>query len=344
LKEKKLRPPLVVRDSFFGGRCNAAKLYHECDVDEKIYYYDFTSLYPFVVKSKPYPIGHPERITNVENTDISNYDGFVFCRVLPPQNLYFPVLPLRLRGKLIFPLCFECAKIQNTKECQHTENERAITGTWTTMELKKSIEKNYKILEIYEIYHFSELSPQNSSEKGLFTDFINEYIKLKVEASGWPKDGMQESEKDEYVKLYKEKENIELNKDSIKYNAGMRALGKLVVVSFWGKFAQTSNHSKTEYITEPQEFFKLLGNNTLSVTDALLISEETLQVTYEKEDNFIETPGHQSIIVASFVTSYARLELYNILDKLNERVLYFDTGIIIILNACLLKTKILFFF
>ena len=54
------------------------------------------------------------------------------------------------------------------------------------------------------VYHFSELSPQNSSEKGLFTDFINEYIKLKVEASGWPKDGMQESEKDEYVKLYKE--------------------------------------------------------------------------------------------------------------------------------------------
>jgi hypothetical protein len=49
----------------------------------------------------------------------------------------------------------------------------------------------------------------------------------------------------------------------------MRAIGKLVVVSFWRKFAQSCNLNKTQYITEPQEFFKPLSDDIISVTDAL---------------------------------------------------------------------------
>jgi hypothetical protein len=329
LKSKKFRPPLEPRDSFFGGRCNASKLYHCCDGDEKIYYMDFTSLYPFVVKRKKYPTGHPIRLTKNFDTNISNYDGFIFCKILPPQNLYFAVLPVRLRNRLVFPLCYKCAQLQSLEECNHSDNERCIVGTWTTMEIKKSLEKNYKVIEVYEIWHFPDLVPRNLNDKGLFTEFINAYIKLKVEASGWPRNDMTETEKEEYVKLYEEKENIKLNKDSIQCNAGMRALGKLVVVSFWGKFGQSCNLSKTQYIAEPQQFFKLLSDSTVSVTDALLISDETLQVTYEKEENYIESPAHASIIIASWVTSYARLELYELLDRLQERVLYFDTDSVI---------------
>lgn len=40
------------RDSFFGGRTNASKLYYKISDDEKIKYADFTSLYPFVQKTK----------------------------------------------------------------------------------------------------------------------------------------------------------------------------------------------------------------------------------------------------------------------------------------------------
>lgn len=200
-----------------------------------------------------------------------------------------------MRNRLVFPLCYKCAQLQSLDECNHSVNERCIVGTWTTMEIKKSLEKNYQIIEIYEIWHFPELVPQNLNENGLFTEFINSYIKLKVEASGWPRNDMTETEKDEYIKLYEEKENIKLNKESIRYNAGMRALGKLVVVSFWGKFGQSCNLSKTQYITEPQQFFKLLSDSTVSVADALLISDETLQVTYKKE----ETISNLRLILAS---------------------------------------------
>ena len=44
--------PLNPRDAFCGGRTNAVKLYHLADIasGEKINYYDFTSLFPFINK------------------------------------------------------------------------------------------------------------------------------------------------------------------------------------------------------------------------------------------------------------------------------------------------------
>ena len=56
--------PLEPGDAFCGGRTNAVKLYHLIDVDsdEKMKYYDFTSLYPWINKNGRYPVGHPEII------------------------------------------------------------------------------------------------------------------------------------------------------------------------------------------------------------------------------------------------------------------------------------------
>ena len=48
------------RDSFFGGRTNATRLYCEAPEGQKIKYADFTSLYPSVNKQCRYPIGHPQ--------------------------------------------------------------------------------------------------------------------------------------------------------------------------------------------------------------------------------------------------------------------------------------------
>ncbi len=52
------------RDSLFGGRTNALKLYHKTAEGENVSYLDFTSLYPFVQSRKTYSIRHPEIILN----------------------------------------------------------------------------------------------------------------------------------------------------------------------------------------------------------------------------------------------------------------------------------------
>ena len=74
--------PLEPRDAFYGGRTNATKLFHECQGEERTFYYDFTSLYPFCNKTTPAVVGHPKIIT--ENfQDLSTCFGLVKCTELP---------------------------------------------------------------------------------------------------------------------------------------------------------------------------------------------------------------------------------------------------------------------
>jgi len=100
------------------------KLYHKCTGNEKIGYVDITSLYPCVQKYCNYPIGHPELHT--ENFgDVNKYFGIIKCKVLPPRELYFPVLPSRINNKLVFPLCRTCAEVLQNK-CNHSIEENCL--------------------------------------------------------------------------------------------------------------------------------------------------------------------------------------------------------------------------
>jgi len=53
--------------------------------------------------------------------------------------------------------CYQCYEFKSWK-CYHTDEERAITGFWTTVEIKKALEKGYKIMDIYEVQHFENKS------------------------------------------------------------------------------------------------------------------------------------------------------------------------------------------
>ena len=143
--------PLNPRHALYGGRTNAAKLYHCCQGDEQIRYVDFTSLYPHVNRSKTVPTGHPKIITENFDQNVSNYFGLIKCTVVPPRALFHPVLPYRTQGKLMFALCKTCADTCNQTPCTHSDAERAIRGTWCTIELEKALEKGYRLLQIHEV-------------------------------------------------------------------------------------------------------------------------------------------------------------------------------------------------
>lgn len=143
IKDVEIVDRLNPRDSFFGGRTNAVKLYHEGPA----HYVDFTSLYPYVNKYSTYPVGHPEVIT--ENFgNIHDYFGIIKCKVLPPRGLYHPVLPMKCNGKLMFPLCRMCAETLQQESCSHADDERMLLGTWVTEEVKKAVEKGYIIQKV----------------------------------------------------------------------------------------------------------------------------------------------------------------------------------------------------
>ncbi|XP_052696112.1 uncharacterized protein LOC128174652 [Crassostrea angulata] len=197
------------RDSLMGGRTNGCVLYKRASQGTQIKYVDFTSLYPFVNKTARYPTGHPEIITR-EFDDISNYFGLAKVKVLPPRGLFHPVLGYRSQGKLTFPLCRSCVERQQKEPCACSDADRALTGTHCTSELLKAIEKGYKILKIYEVYHWEDSTQYDPSSKtgGLFAPYINMFLKIKQEASGRPDWVKTEDDFARYIEMYEQREGI----------------------------------------------------------------------------------------------------------------------------------------
>ncbi|XP_071850632.1 uncharacterized protein [Apostichopus japonicus] len=205
------REALHPRRAFFGGRTNATVLRYDAKEGEQIKYIDVCSLYPFVNKFGIFPIGHPTIVT--ENFDgWETYHGLMYCRVVPPRKLYHPVLPYRTGNKLLFPLCRKCADEKQQSLCLHDDNDRALEGTWVTLELEKAVEKGYRIVEIFEVWHFDEFAQYNTEKKegGLFADYINTFLKMKQEADGWPTSCDTEDKRKEYVEAYAAREGVRL--------------------------------------------------------------------------------------------------------------------------------------
>ena len=325
-----LPSPLEPRDAFFGGRTEAFTLYKEVAPDETISYYDVTSLYPFINKTTKYPLNHPTRIFD-EFEPLSKYEGLVKCRVLPPRGLLLPVLPTKIGGKLLFALCRTCAEKKLQNPCYHSESERAFEGTWVTDELKKAVEKGYTILRIHEVWHFEDTAQYDPVDKsgGLFTDYINTFLKLKQEASGWPSWCGTDSLKEQYIQQYYEKEGIHLERENIRKNPGLRSLAKLMLNSFWGKFGQRSNLTQATYISNPKEYIDLLTCDQQEVTDINFVSDEMVEMRWKHRDDFVETSARTNVVVAAYTTANARLKLYSNLEKLQNRALYADTDSII---------------
>ena len=326
--------PLDPREAYYGGRTNVVKLHHQCqNPGEEIRYVEFTSLYPWVNKNSFYPVGHPVIILNPLSTDIAPYFGLVKCTILPPRDLYHPVLPYRCLGKLTFPLCATCSREQRllplttrSWACSHSIAERCLTGTWCTPELQEALNRGYRIQQVHEVWHFPRYSVQ------LFQPYVNTFLKIKQEASGWP-DWVDDvpQKRIEYVANYRAKEGVELDPENIAKNPGRRSLAKLMLNSFWGKYGQQSNKTQVDVFSSPADFYKLLLDDTKVIKNLRVVTPEMVEVSYQNIDDADPVQVNINIFVACFTTCLARLKLHREgLSALQpQQVLYFDTDSII---------------
>ena len=326
--------PLEPRDAFFGGRTNAVRLHHECRVEgETILYQDVTSLYPWVNKYSCYPTGHPTIITTfADDRDLGDYFGIVKLTILPPRGLYHPVLPLRQGGKLTFPLCRTCVEVQmalpmeeRTWRCQHSAEQRRLTGTWCTPEVREAVRRGYVVVQIHEVWHF----PPNQQKFGLFRDYVNTWLKNKTEASGYPHWADTPEKKTQYVRDYATKEGIHLEPEKIEKNPGRKATAKLMLNSFWGKFGENLRKSTTRQVTSPADMYEIITDPLKEVTGLRIFSEDVMEIVFSVADDECVENGKTNVFVAAFTTCHARLKLYSYLHAMQERVLYFDTDSVI---------------
>ena len=145
-----------IRGSYYGGAVDYYKAY-----GENLHYYDVNSLYPYAML-KPMPLNLIRSIDGEQcNTiDINEFYGFLEVDVECPDFIKKPVLPLKYKGKTIYP-----------------------RGKWTStyfshawQELKEVIKLGYKI---HKIHHAKEFEADT-----LFNDYILEMYQLKKVAKG----------------------------------------------------------------------------------------------------------------------------------------------------------------
>ena len=326
-----IHEPFKLHDALKGGRTNGIKLY--CKIDpqrEKIRYYDVKSLYPYIMKNRLYPVGHPVVITeNFEplSTVHVRYKGLIACTVLAPKNLYIPLLHYTCRGKLMFPLCKACCEAESQTSCTHPAQDRAFYGIYTHVELEKAVALGYKIMKVYEIYDWKEWS------RDIFSSYINTFFKVKEESSGFPSHVQTDAEKESYIEKIYAEEGIRLDSDKIEYNPGMRNTSKLICNTLWGKMCQRNDLEKHVYISNPEEFFQLVDDDTLEVRDIHWITEELVFVRYKFKDLFSQASKAANVTVGIFTCAYGRLILFDYMQRVGlQNVLYFDTDSIIFLQ------------
>ena len=90
------------QDAFFGGRTNAACLYHQVQGQEKIHYQDVTRLYPIVLKYDIFPVGHSKIITS-DFAPLSEYFDLKYYHHGDCFILFLPIVVVRSS-------CFLCVR------------------------------------------------------------------------------------------------------------------------------------------------------------------------------------------------------------------------------------------
>lgn len=329
--ERYLRKSLHVAkdvDFFYGGRVETFSLYANAEhlKGDVIKYLDVCSLYPYVCAKKTLPCGTPihiigpeieRRLVNHEDESIA-YWGYMRCKIKPNPQCRLGLLPQRTEeGRLRFSL-----------EVQE--------GCWGTEELRIALSQGYELLEVYEIYHW----PPDRRSSELFAPFIEFFLKLKQQYSGWKAAGASsenpsEEEKDEVVeRLYQANGNLgRMDKTKVEVNPVGRQMAKIFLNSCWGKFAQKKKCTKTCTLYGGQAFFELWNNPKLdrSKCNFREISKGVYKAKFGLYDEYIPNICRGNIFLAAKVTEHARCVLHRQMIHVGpERVLYCDTDSVIV--------------
>jgi hypothetical protein len=333
-------PPLSLRDALCGGRTSALRSYVKADLNEgeTIKMVDVVSEYPNANLRGRYPYGHPTIYLEDDPgmPPIEQWNGVVKCTVLPPRDLFLPVLPFKSNGKLMFPLCRTCVETVSNDLCHHDDPAlRQITGTWCAPELQLAVlQKGYTIIKIHEVYQYPGTMCYNleTGEAGLFSAYVRCVLAIKIQASGWPAECDTAEKKQRYIDEVKKHDGITIDPNKVAKNPGLRTIGKLMGNSFWGKFGEKTIRPKTEFINDYAGLMNIMVDPTKKISGLMPLGENCLQVTWKPVEDTEESLPTSSLLHAAFTTCHGRLQLYKYLDIVQERALYHDTDSVAFLS------------
>jgi len=187
-------------------------------------------------------------------------------------------------------------------------------------EVRLAVEKGYRILEIYEVYEYQLTQyKRETGEGGLFVDYINTFLKLKAEASGYPSWVRSPEDEERFIDSFEQSEGIRLDRDSIKFNAAKRGLVKLCLNSMWGKLTERNDRTKTAIIRESRELYSFLATPDIEVTNLVFASDDVVWLSWKhRAEEDVPRLRHTNEVIGAYVSAGARIHLYRYLDRLQE--------------------------
>ena len=162
----------------------------------------------------------------------------------------------------------------------------------------------------------------DTNSGGLFAQYVNMFLKSKQESSGYPSWVQCEDDKHSYIADYRRAERIALDKSSVSKNAAQRTLAKLKLNSMWSKWAQNQNKTQTTIADSEKEFYELLTCPGIEVTSLVFPNNDVVLVSWRYPQDNVAAGKNVNVAVAAYVTTQARLKLYEYLSELRESVIY----------------------
>jgi hypothetical protein len=193
-------------------------------------------------------------------------------------------------------------------------------------EIRLAVQKGYRLVKVYEVYEYqvTRYDPK-TRESVLFAQYIDTFLKLKAEASGFPDWVHNADDEDRYVRDFNTSEGVALDKDGIRPNPAKRGLAKLCLNSMWCKLTERNNRTKTKLITDPLELYRFLSMPEIEVANLVFANDTMVWASWrfiavEK----VPSLGHTNEVIGAYVTAGARIHLYDYVDRLQERAMYCD--------------------
>jgi hypothetical protein len=311
------------RKALRGGRTDVRVFYKRWSMEDifekKVYgkYVDVQSMYPYVMYTKPVPVGKPVLIRPTDPgvdreltvDDLRGRFGFVRLTISPPDTyVHHPPLVHVYNSKLVAHL-----KVWT----------RAV---FTTVEVMDAVELGWKIDKIQWIMHYDQ-------DADLFKDYIRKLISEKIHASSGPPEDF-----DQLAEEWWRRYEIKLEREKMCFNAGKRAISKMQVNSLWGKLAERPKFTFNE-IVDPQQFNLMEmkeHNNQLKFSQKIFLGEnrwfvsgETIEVPLLSDYKLVANRVKTNVAIGAFVTMWGRRMLWEEMMRLGRRTIYHDTDSII---------------
>ncbi|CAC5419259.1 unnamed protein product [Mytilus coruscus] len=164
------------------------------------------------------------------------------------------------------------------------------------------------------------------------SDLKDTFMKYKQEASGCkcdPKycknDCKNDKECKTKIQYIIDNTAYDLDIDKVKYNSGLRFIAKICLNNLWGHFGMRDNFTQKEYCFTLEHITKIVFNEKYKDISTMILDENIVLTEYKEKEEYSKPNPSVNVYIALFTTAHARLKLYELLDILQERVLYMDT-------------------